>query len=273
MYSYDPDQQNAKPFWQRVFGFRRLLGSLPPPSVTSQQMGKGRFWASQSVSPSPDAPPRHGTAGTAGRPTLKRQNAFKLSEAESQALTQQLGISTHGHSGSGHDLLSEASQEAAGEAESAPAEQFNSKATVGLEGVLSSVGGSLKGALLGEATGGPYIPSSPGPDLHQPFNASAAYANITRCNTKRWVALYTSGAFTRQTELRPDQSGITSCSAVVSVSTLMRLLRLVALFTAAHFSCNSCMIAKRRAFVNSVKSLRTDYSGPTGLTMYMPSLS
>lgn len=196
MYTYDPDQQNQQPFWKRIFGFRRLLGSTSSPPVTPQHMGKGRFWASPSISPSPAgrAPPQHGTADTAGRPTLKRQNAFKLSEDESQALNQQLGIGTHAHSGSGHDLLSEASDEAAEEAQSAPAGQSNRKATVGLDGVLSSVGGSLKGALLGEAAWGAYTPSSPGPDLHQPFNATAAYANVTRCNTKRWVALHTSGA-------------------------------------------------------------------------------
>ena len=189
MYTYNPDQQNEKPFWQRIFGFRRLLASTPFLPVMSQHMGKGRFWASRSTSPSPDAPPQHGIAGTAGRPTLKRQNAFKLSAEESQALTQQLGISAHGHSGSRHDLLSEGSKGAAEENESAPAGQSNSKAMVGLNGVMS-----LKGAVLGEATGGQNTPASPGADLHQPFNASAAYDNVTRCNTKRWVALHTSGA-------------------------------------------------------------------------------
>ena len=129
MYSYGPDQQNDKPFWQRIFGFRRLLGSTPSPSATSSRhIGKGRFWASQSISPSPDAPaqPQHGTAGTAGRPTLKRQNAFKLSEDESQALTQQLGIGTHGHSGSGHGSEG-VTQEVA---QPLHAEEPNSKAAV-----------------------------------------------------------------------------------------------------------------------------------------------
>ena len=243
MYSYDPDQQNEKPFWQRIFGFRRLLGNSPSLLVTSQQMGKGRFWASQSTSHSPDAPSQHGTAGTAGRPTLKRQNAFKLSEKESQALTQQLGISTHGHSGSGHDLLSEASKEAAEEAESAPAGQSNSKATAGNEGVFSSVGGSLKGALLGEATGGASTLSTPAPDLHQPFNASAAYANITRCNTRRWVALHTSGAL-------PGQLSHNS-----SITYWQTLPRLVAVFETEHIGCNNCMLAKHPAFVDSIKAL------------------
>ena len=159
-------------------------------------MGKGRLWGSPSISPSPDVPTSAQQAqhGTAGRPTLKRQNAFKLSEDESQALTQQLGVG-HGHSGSGHDLLSEATEEVA---ESIPAGQLNSRGTVSLDGVVSLVGGRLQGALFGEATQGPNVSSSHVPDLHQPFNASAAYANVTRCNPKRWVALHTSGALQSQ---------------------------------------------------------------------------
>ena len=155
-----------------------------------QHMGKGRFWGSHATSPSPDMPtqPKHGTAS---RPTLKRQNAFKLSEEESQALTQQFGLSSHGHSGSGHDLLSAASEESTQAV--VHARQADSRAAVTSDGVLSSVkGGPLEGALPGATE--PTTSFSPVPDLHQPFNATSAYANVTRCNPKRWVALHTSGA-------------------------------------------------------------------------------
>lgn len=175
-------------------------------------MGKGRFWGSHTTSPSPDmpTPPQHGTAS---RPTLKRQNAFKLSENESQALNQQLGLSSHGHSGSGHDLLSAAAEEST---QAVQAGSANSRAAVGSDNILSSVKGSLGGALL-RAIG---TDTSPGlvPDLHRPFNATSAYANVTRCNPKRWVALYTSGALhgkhklqTMNCQLHPGLTGVASC--------------------------------------------------------------
>ena len=266
MYTYNPDQQNEKPFWQRIFGFRRLLASTPSPPVTSQHMGKGRFWGSRSISPSPvmPIPPQHGTAGTAGRPTLMRQNAFKLSEEESQALTQQLGISSHGHSGSGHDLLSEGSKEAAEEDESAAARQSNSTATGGLDGVLSSVGGSLKGALFGEAAQGAHTSTSAGPDLHQPFNATAAYANVTRCNPKRWVALHTSGA----SRVNMSHNLMTAVP-----HNCLTLLCFVAVFEAKHSSCNNCMVAKHPAIVNSIQARRTEYLGLTALALYLQHIS
>ncbi|KAL3148312.1 hypothetical protein ABBQ38_013776 [Trebouxia sp. C0009 RCD-2024] len=200
-YTYDSDQQDAKPFWQRILGRRQLLGSTSSSQAEQQHMGKGRFWGSHTTSPSPDmpTPPQHGTAS---RPTLKRQNAFKLSENESQALNQQLGLSSHGHSGSGHDLLSAAAEEST---QAVQAGSANSRAAVGSDNILSSVKGSLGGALL-RAIG---TDTSPGlvPDLHRPFNATSAYANVTRCNPKRWVALYTSG--TNFSQPRASASGET----------------------------------------------------------------
>lgn len=186
MYTYDPDQQNTKPFWQRIFGRRNLLGSAPS-SQAGQHIGKGRFWGTRSTSPSPvmPIPTQHGTAS---RPTLKRQNAFKLSEDESQALTRHLGLSSAAHSGSGHDLLSEAS---GGATQAVTAAQADGRAAGGADGIMPSVKGSLEAALSGATQ--LTTASSPLPDFHQPFNATSAYANVTRCNSKRWVALHTSG--------------------------------------------------------------------------------
>ena len=189
-YMYNPDQQTEKPLWQRIFGFRKLLGSSSS-LLSKHPMGKGRLWSSQAVSPYPDTSdtPQHGTAG---RPTLKRQNAFKLSEDQSQALTQQLGIDSHTHSGSGHDLLAEATQEEHKPLTIQGSEQLGSTASASLSGILAGATALSQGALFGESSG-PERPNGPVSDLHQPFNATTAYANVTRCNPKRWAALHTSG--------------------------------------------------------------------------------
>ena len=190
-YVYDPDHQPDKPFWQRIFGLRKLLGSTPS-SLSKHHMGKGRLWSSQAVSPDPGTP-HPAQRGTAGRPALKRQNAFKLNEEQSQALTQQLGIGSHVHSGSGHDLLAEATEEAHKPLlTDQGSEQLASTASASLNGILAGAKALSQGALFGELSG-PEQPNAPVPDLHQPFNATTAYANITRCNPKRWAALHTSG--------------------------------------------------------------------------------
>ena len=192
-YVYDPDQQSDKPFWQRILGFRKLL-AVESDSTASQHMGRGRFWSSRSSSPPPAVPVSPAQQGTAGRPTLRRQNAFKLTEEESRALTQQLGIN-HAHSGSGHDLLAEPSDlEEVDDEASADHNPMQAESTAGasLNVILSGAKALSQGASFGEPAK-PRTASEPAPDLHQPVNATTAYANVTRCNPKRWVAAHTSG--------------------------------------------------------------------------------
>ncbi len=195
-YVYD-DQEVQKPFWQRIFGIRKLLGVTPSlPGVQIQSMGRGRFWTGhQSVNPTPDAndtasPPQHSTAG---RPTLKRQNAFKLNEQQSQTLTQQLGLSSHAHSG--HDLLAEDASEATDEASQEADHEYSSHrsgSSVDLGNIIAGAKALSQGQVLQEV--GPEDRAVRGqPDPHRPFNATLAYANITRCNTRRWLALHAGG--------------------------------------------------------------------------------
>lgn len=203
-YVYDPDQQAEKPFWKRIFGIRRLLGTPSPPAPERQHVGKGRFWAShQRIIPSPDADDSPSTAqhSAAGRPTLRRQNAFKLDEQQSQALTQQLGLNSHVHSAAGHDLLEATAAEASSEADQTDEFDAHDSPSQPLGGSVNLGNIYLAGAKAlskGQALVGPKVNSRAAgsqPDLHQPFNATAAYANITRCNTKRWLALHNSGLY------------------------------------------------------------------------------
>lgn len=202
-YVYDPDQQAEKPFWKRIFGIRRLLGTTPPTVPERQHVGKGRFWASrQRIISSPDADDSPSTAqhSAAGRPTLRRQNAFKLDEQQSQALTQQLGLNSHVHSAAGHDLLEATAAEASSDADQ-PDDldaQYSASQTLGSSVNLGNILAGAKALSKGQALAGPRANSRAAGsqlDLHQPFNATAAYANITRCNTKRWLALHNAGLY------------------------------------------------------------------------------
>ncbi|DBA72717.1 TPA: hypothetical protein ACH3X2_010115 [Trebouxia sp. C0005] len=168
-------------------------------------MGKGRFWASRPrVNPTPDVADSAVTAqhSTAGRPVLKRQNAFKLNDEQSQALTQQLGLTSRPHSASGHDLLAATSIQDAGDAD----QQFDQAADPGgrhsssqVLGSSISLGSVLAGAKAMSQRQGSKESGTEGravrdwPDPHQPFNATAAYANVTRCNTKRWLSVHAGG--------------------------------------------------------------------------------
>lgn len=204
--TYVYDQQTEKPFWQRILGLRRLLGTTPtPPIADGEDMGKGRFWASRPrVNPTPDVADSAVTAqhSTAGRPVLKRQNAFKLNDEQSQALTQQLGLTSRPHSASGHDLLAATSIQDAGDAD----QQFDQAADPGgrhsssqVLGSSISLGSVLAGAKAMSQRQGSKESGTEGravrdwPDPHQPFNATAAYANVTRCNTKRWLSVHAGG--------------------------------------------------------------------------------
>jgi len=205
--TYVYDQQTEKPFWQRILGLRRLLGTTTPtpPIAEGEHMGKGRFWASRSrVNPSPDVADSANTAqhSTAGRPVLKRQNAFKLNEEQSQALTQQLGLTSRPHSASGHDLLAATSAQDAGDADEQvdqaadPGDRHFSSQALGSNINLGSVLAGAKAlsqrqGSKGSGTEGRAV--GDWPDHHQPFNATAAYANVTRCNTKRWLSVHAGG--------------------------------------------------------------------------------
>ena len=206
--TYVYDQQAKKPFWQRMLGLRRLLSTTTPtpPIAEGEDMGKGRIWASRPrVNPSPDVADSANKAQrtTAGRPVLKRQNAFKLNEEQSQALTQQLDLTSGFHSVSGHDLLAATSARDAGDAD----EQADQAADPGephssSQALISSInlGSVLAGAKAlsqrqgskGSGTEGRAVGDRPDP--HQPFNATTAYANVTRCNTKRWLSVHAGGA-------------------------------------------------------------------------------
>lgn len=202
--TYVYDQQTKKPFWQRLLGLRRLLSTTTPtpPIAEGEDMGKGRFWASRPrVNPSPDVADSANTAqhSTAGRPALKRQNAFKLNEEQSQALTQQLGLTSGSHSASGHDLLAATSAEDDGDADQAadPADRHSSSQVLGSSSNLGSVLAGAKAlsqrqGSKGSGTEGRAV--GDWPDPHQPFNATTAYANVTRCNTKRWLSVHAGGA-------------------------------------------------------------------------------
>ena len=206
-YVYNPDQEVEKPFWQRMFGIRKLLDATPVPLVAqTQNMGRGRFWHSrQSVGPSHDTADLDNTAqpSPARKPALTRQNAFKLNEEQSQALTQQLGLTTHAHSG--HDLLAAASAEAAssddkdtndGDSQAKAAGHESASPALGSSANLGSVIEGAKALSQGQVpkkTGAKVRALPSQSDPHQPFNASAAYANITRCNTRRWLALHAGG--------------------------------------------------------------------------------
>ncbi|KAL0054031.1 hypothetical protein WJX82_002656 [Trebouxia sp. C0006] len=55
------------------------------------------------------------------------------------------------------------------------------------------------------------------PDPHQPFNATTAYANVTRCNTKRWLSVHAGG--TNFSQPRRSASGKTvQPASMVSLS-------------------------------------------------------
>ena len=228
-YVYKPDQKSTKPFWQRVFGVRRLLAtaSPSPPNVQRQHVGRGRFWSGQENGQKPidQSHTLHASTTSAQsrpniRPTLTRQNAFKLSEEQSQALTQQLGLTyasprPNFHSASGHDLLAASSVAAANDgttlaASSAAAANDDvilpaSSAAAANDGDhdqrwpggdidLSKVLAGAKALSQGHLPQGTASQSRAlHPDLHRPFNATSAYANITRCNTRRWLALHNSG--------------------------------------------------------------------------------
>ena len=207
--TYVYDQQTKKPFWQRLLGLRGLLGTTTPtpPIAEGEDMGKGKFWASRPrVNPSPDVADLANAAqhSTAGRPALKRQNAFKLNEEQSQALTQQLGLTSGSHSVSGHDLLAATSAQDAGDADEQvdqaadPADPHSSSQVLGSSINLGSV---LAGAkALSQRQGSKGLGTEgravrDWPDPHQPFNATTAYANVTRCNTKRWLSVHAGGGF------------------------------------------------------------------------------
>lgn len=242
-YVYKPDQKSTKPFWQRIFGVRHLLATASPSplSVQRQHVGRGRFWSGQETGQenSDQSPTLHSSTTSAQfwpniRPTLTRQNAFKLSEEQSQALTQQLGLTNASsrprfHSASGHDLLAASSAAAAKDDVILPASSVAaandgnvlpaSFAAAAIDDVILPASSAavvndgdeiqhwpgstidLSKVLAGaKALSEGHLPQGTEsqsralqPDLHRPFNATSAYANITRCNTRRWLALHNSG--------------------------------------------------------------------------------
>ncbi|DBB04554.1 TPA: hypothetical protein ACH3X1_012635 [Trebouxia sp. C0004] len=173
-----------------------------PPIDEGDSMGKGRFWASRPrVNPSPAVADSANTAqhSTAGRPVLKRQNAFKLNEEQSQALTQQLGLTSRA---SGHDLLSATSAQDAGDADGQVDQAADGGDRQSSSQALRSnvnLGSVLAGAKALSQRQGSKGPGTKDravgawPDPHQPFNATAAYANVTRCNIKRWLSVHAGG--------------------------------------------------------------------------------
>ena len=194
-----PDESTKGPsIWQRVFGMRSLL--LTTLSTAASQRGytayRDRFRSQQGGSPQlPRSPPgsaQHGGLilnGTA-RPLLRRQNAFRLTERESDRLSQQLGLSQQSHGASGHELLAISNLQS----------QPNKTPTSGPVKTTPETGGLHLQATLADTASRKLGAESLGSaaevrakDIHHVFNATAAYANLTRCNPQRWVHLHAPG--------------------------------------------------------------------------------
>lgn len=204
-----PDESSTPSIWQRMFGIRSLLSArtasqgisnasmnrASPHHLPPRQLPGSRAAAKSAQH---DRPNSNSNSNETARPLLRRQNAFRLSEQESQELSQQLGLTQQAHRGSGHELL------AALESNSDPDSHISALlyadesspdiADKELHAAASNRKITAKqrfatGLLAGKAAQAQQKQE----DGHHAFNATAAFANITRCNPQRWLYMHASG--------------------------------------------------------------------------------
>lgn len=195
-FSQPDESSNTPSIWQRIFGTRTLLTTL---STAANQRGfntyrsrfRGRPGATGSPSAQSTAQRASASSNETARPLLRRQNAFRLTEQESDRLSQQLGLSQESHGGtSGHELLATAETRPDRHSVSdlkhrASTDKVDLQAVSADKTSVDRAAGSVS-SMLGLAKHGQQ-------DSHHSFNASVAYANTSRCNPQRWVHLHAKG--------------------------------------------------------------------------------
>ena len=192
-----PDEGSNRPsIWQRVFGTRTLLAAMSSAASRHsysawrlQQGGSPQLPRSASAS----RPAQHGSLNLneTARPLLRRQNAFRLNEREADRLSQQLGLSQRPDRVSGHELLGTADSQSDLDAGHELKPERSTLAMDSLElQAMSTDAQNLDKEAKVEVLAAAHVRAK---DIHHSFNATAAYANITRCNPQRWVHLHGQG--------------------------------------------------------------------------------